>query len=68
MKKFELNGLGKEWIFLGESEEDCTRQLIESVVGANNVEEYQRYCKDVGVSEEINWKQLEIEDIEAEQT
>lgn len=58
MKKYELNNLGNDWIFEAENEEEATKQLIEGVCNAKNINEYLEYCKSVGVDSKIEWTQV----------
>ena len=59
MKRYELNGLGEEWIFDAESEEEATSLLIIAVLGRHTtIEEYERYCEDVSTNPQIEWKEV----------
>lgn len=58
MKKYELNGFGKDWIFEGENEEECTKQLIKQCANADTMEQYEEYCEEIGIPCEINWVEV----------
>lgn len=65
MKKYELNGLGEQWTWEASSEEEATKMLICAVMGRHHsIEEYERYCNDVGYDSDIEWREVEEEDDE----
>lgn len=64
MKKYMLNGLGNDWIYEAENEEEATKQFIDGVGGFSTVEEYEKYCiEDLQCEPEIEWEEVtETED------
>lgn len=61
MKKFELNGLGKGWVWEANNEKEATSMYIYEVCGSNSLKEYISYCHDVHVDPAIIWREVEIE-------
>lgn len=59
MKKYELNGLGSEWIFEAESEEQAKKIYI-GQLGFTTEEAYQEYMIELnGQPDEINFVEVE---------
>ncbi len=57
MKKYELNGLGRDWVYPAGNEEQATAIYIMEVCLAKNLEEYENYCKEVCVNPVLDWKE-----------
>lgn len=60
MKRYELNGLGDEWVFEANSEEEATKNFIWDICRAKTIEQYNEYCREVNVNSEIKWEEKEI--------
>lgn len=55
MKKWELNGLGKNYVYEANDPIEATMQLMQEICGAKTVAEYCAYCDSVGVTSKIEW-------------
>jgi hypothetical protein len=62
MNKYELNNLGKDWVFEADSEQEATSKYITQVCGAKNLEDYEKYCEEVNVNSKIEWALYEEEE------
>lgn len=58
MARYELNDLGKDWVFTGDSEEEVTKRYIKSVCGARSIKAYEKYCKKVDCDPSLNWYEV----------
>jgi len=53
-KKWELNFLGKEWQFEGETEEIAEAKYL-GQIGYPDKQKYEKYCESIGVNPELIW-------------
>jgi len=53
MKLYEINGLGKDWRWTGESEDEAIASYIYDICGALTLEDYEEYCDSVHVDKAI---------------
>ena len=58
MKSYTLHGLGSNWIYKANSEEEATSLYIKEVCGAKTIEEYEQYCKQVDCNPRIDWEEV----------
>ncbi len=58
--KYMLNNLGINWIWEADSKEEATELFCKEFRGSDfTLEEYQQYCKNVGISSELTWKEVQ---------
>jgi len=62
MKLFELNKLGKDWIWKAKSKEEATKMFIKEVGSFETEEEYEHYCATCAINPEIVWEEVEDPD------
>ena len=58
MKRFELCGLGEDWIWEAETEEEATLMYIKDVCNAKTVEAYEEYMNSIDQDPTIDWKEV----------
>lgn len=62
MKHYELNGLGKRWIWRASSEEEATKMYIKEFWGFEKVEDYENHFINKDIDPEIRWEEVDIEE------
>lgn len=55
--RYELNGLGEEWIWEADSQEDATNKYLKEL-GGYTLETYEEYCMTTGVDPELTWQEV----------
>jgi hypothetical protein len=56
-KKWELNFLGEEWQYEGETEEEAEAEFLKQM-NKKTREKYEEYCEDIGVNPEMVWTEV----------
>lgn len=59
MKKYMLNDLGNDWIFLGNNEEEAMQDFFQSI-GVENLEKYLEYCEEVDQHPRLDFIDIEL--------